>query len=317
MIYRTFEQLQFLYRCMILDTSCSPGILPVELIFQPFARRIAMSAMNEPQAPDLIPGVKNVIAVASGKGGVGKSTTAVNLAIALSQTGASVGIMDADIYGPSIPKMLNITEKPEGEEGKKIPPVVAHGIKAVSMGFFMDEDTPVVWRGPMVGMAVEQLLRDVDWGELDYLVIDLPPGTGDAQLTLTQKVPITGVVIVSTPQAVALADVRKGVNMFKKVDAPILGIIENMSYFICPNCDHRADIFSTGGAKEEAKATGMEFLGDIPLDSHIREDADSGNPILISRPDSPHSEKYRQIVSKMIDLIAASSNAKMPKIIIE
>ena len=276
-----------------------------------------MSAMNEPQAPDLIPGVKNVIAVASGKGGVGKSTTAVNLAIALSQTGASVGIMDADIYGPSIPKMLNITEKPEGEEGKKIPPVVAHGIKAVSMGFFMDEDTPVVWRGPMVGMAVEQLLRDVDWGELDYLVIDLPPGTGDAQLTLTQKVPITGVVIVSTPQAVALADVRKGVNMFKKVDAPILGIIENMSYFICPNCDHRADIFSTGGAKEEAKATGMEFLGDIPLDSHIREDADSGNPILISRPDSPHSEKYRQIVSKMIDLIAASSNAKMPKIIIE
>jgi ATP-binding protein involved in chromosome partitioning len=275
-----------------------------------------MSAMNEPQAPDLIPGVKHVIAIASGKGGVGKSTTAVNLAIAMSQTGASVGIMDADIYGPSIPRMLNITEKPEGEEGKKIPPITAHGIKAVSMGFFMDEDTPVVWRGPMVGMAVEQLLRDVDWGELDYLIIDLPPGTGDAQLTLTQKVPLTGVVIVSTPQAVALADVRKGVNMFKKVDAPILGIIENMSYFVCPNCDHRAEIFSHGGAKDEAEATGMDFLGNIPLDSHIREDADSGHPILISRPDSQHSENYRQIAAKIIDIVATTGN-QMPNIVIE
>lgn len=275
-----------------------------------------MSAMNEPQPPALIPGIKNVIAVASGKGGVGKSTTAVNLAIALSQTGAAVGILDADIYGPSIPRMLNITEKPEGEEGKKIPPVTAHGIKAVSMGFFMEEDTPVVWRGPMVGMAVEQLLRDVDWGELDYLVVDLPPGTGDAQLTLTQKVPITGVIIVSTPQAVALADVRKGINMFKKVDAPILGVIENMSYFICPNCDHRAEIFSHGGAKDEADATGMEFLGGIPLDSHIREDADSGNPILISRPDSPHSKKYRDIAGRIIELVSVAGD-KMPKIVIE
>ncbi|MBF0454371.1 MAG: Mrp/NBP35 family ATP-binding protein [Magnetococcales bacterium] len=279
-----------------------------------------MSAMNEPQQPDpnLIPGVKHVIAVASGKGGVGKSTTAVNLAIALSQTGASVGIMDADIYGPSIPRMLNITEKPEGEEGKKIPPVTAHGIKAVSMGFFMDEDTPVVWRGPMVGMAVEQLLRDVEWGELDYLIIDLPPGTGDAQLTLTQKVPLTGVVIVSTPQAVALADVRKGVNMFKKVDAPILGIIENMSYFVCPKCGHQADIFSHGGAKQEAEATGMNFLGDVPLDSSIRENADAGTPILIAQPDSPHSAKYREIANRVIELIAQSpKGGKMPNIVIE
>ncbi|MBF0447248.1 MAG: iron-sulfur cluster carrier protein ApbC [Magnetococcales bacterium] len=279
-----------------------------------------MSAMNEQKQenPNLIPGVKHVIAVASGKGGVGKSTTAVNLAIALSQTGASVGILDSDIYGPSIPRMLNINEKPHAKEGEKIPPVMAHGIKAISMGFFMDEDTPVVWRGPMVGMAVEQLLRDVDWGELDYLVIDLPPGTGDAQLTLTQKVPITGVIIVSTPQAVALADVRKGVNMFKKVDVPILGIIENMSYFICPNCDHQADIFSHGGAKKEAEDTGMNFLGNIPLDAHIREDADSGNPILISRPDSPHSQQYRAIVARVIDLIdAQSDSAPMPNIVIE
>jgi ATP-binding protein involved in chromosome partitioning len=277
-----------------------------------------MSAAQEPQEPNLIPGVKHVIAVASGKGGVGKSTTAVNLAIAISKTGASVGILDADIYGPSIPRMLNIAEKPEAEEGKKIPPVVAHGIKAVSMGFFMDEDTPVVWRGPMVGMAVEQLLRDVDWGELDYLVIDLPPGTGDAQLTLTQKVPINGVVIVSTPQAVALADVRKGVNMFKKVDAPILGIIENMSYFVCPKCDHRADIFSTGGAEKEAEATGMKFLGGVPLDSEIREHADSGIPILIAKPDSVHSNKYNEIAKLVVELVDSStSQEQMPKIVIE
>jgi ATP-binding protein involved in chromosome partitioning len=277
-----------------------------------------MSAAQEPQAPSLIPGIKNVIAVASGKGGVGKSTTAVNLAIAIAQTGASVGILDADIYGPSIPRMLNITAKPNAVEGKKIPPITAHGIKAVSMGFFMDEDAPVVWRGPMVGMAVEQLLRDVDWGELDYLVIDLPPGTGDAQLTLTQKVPITGAVIVSTPQAVALADVRKGVNMFKTVDVPILGIIENMSYFVCPKCEHRVDIFSSGGAKKEAEATGMKFLGDIPLDSEIREHADSGTPILIAKPDSVHSKKYREIAGLALEIIEASSPKDgMPNIVIE
>ena len=267
----------------------------------------------------LIPGVKNVIAVASGKGGVGKSTTAVNLALALSQTGASVGILDADIYGPSLPRMLNVEGRPQPEDGSKIPPSEAHGLKVMSMGFFMDEDTPVVWRGPMVGMAVEQLLRDVNWGELDYLVVDLPPGTGDAQLTLTQKVPITGVVIVSTPQDVALMDVKKGINMFHKVDAPVLGIIENMSYFLCPGCGHRAEIFSHGGARKEAERSGIEFLGEIPLDGAVREHADRGIPLLISMPDSPQSAKYREIAARIAAMVATMSfqGGGFPNIVIE
>ncbi|MBF0426897.1 MAG: Mrp/NBP35 family ATP-binding protein [Magnetococcales bacterium] len=205
---------------------------------------------------NLLPGVRNVIAVASGKGGVGKSTTAVNLALALHQTGAAVGILDADVYGPSLPRMLNVPRMPSNSEGGEngIAPVAVFGIKAISMGFFVPEDAPMVWRGPMVGMAVEQLLRDVDWGELDYLIVDLPPGTGDAQLTLTQKVPLTGVVIVSTPQDVALADVRKGINMFRKVDVPVLGIIENMSYHLCPQCGHRSEIFAHGFAPGPSRA---------------------------------------------------------------
>ncbi len=263
----------------------------------------------------LIPGVKNVIAVASGKGGVGKSTTAVNLALALSQTGAAVGILDADIYGPSLPRMLNVSGNPPPEDGSKIPPSEAHGMKVISMGFFMDEETPVVWRGPMVGMAVEQLLRDIDWGELDYLVVDLPPGTGDAQLTLTQKVPITGVVIVSTPQDVALADVKKGINMFHKVDAPVLGIIENMSYFLCPGCGHRAEIFSHGGARQEAEKSGIEFLGEIPIDGEVRKHADEGVPLLISMPDSPQSQKYREIASRVATM--GFQGTAFPKIVVE
>ena len=276
---------------------------------------------TKPEDNDLIPGVKNVIAVASGKGGVGKSTTAVNLAVALAQSGASVGILDADIYGPSLPRMLNIQGKPEQEEGKsQVEPMEAYGLlKVMSMGFFMEEDTPVVWRGPMVGMAVEQLLRDVDWGELDYLVIDLPPGTGDAQLTLTQKVPITGAVIVSTPQDIALSDVKKGINMFKKVDVPILGIIENMSYYLCPSCGHRAEIFSHGGAKREAEKAGMVFLGHIPLDTTICENADAGTPILITLPDSPQTAIYRETASKIAAQVATMQyNAKSaPKIVVE
>ena len=285
--------------------------------------RVSMTAQvreaKRKEADSLIPGVKNVVAVASGKGGVGKSTTAVNLALALSQTGARVGILDADIYGPSIPRMLNIHEKPQAEQGRKIQPAEAYGMKAISMGFFMADDTPVVWRGPMVGMAVEQLLRDVDWGELDYLVVDLPPGTGDAQLTLTQKVPIDGVVIVSTPQDVALADVKKGINMFRKVDAPVLGIIENMSYFLCPDCGHRSEIFSHGGARKEAERAGLTFLGEIPLDSEIREDADAGRPILISHPDSPQTARYRDIAARVAAAIAtlAFQSKKFPSIVVE
>ncbi|MBF0462294.1 MAG: iron-sulfur cluster carrier protein ApbC [Magnetococcales bacterium] len=268
----------------------------------------------------LLPGVKNVIAVASGKGGVGKSTTAVNLAIALAQSGASVGMLDADIYGPSLPRMLNVTGRPTQSAQKgKAEPAVAYGMKVMSMGFFMEEDAPVVWRGPMVGMAVEQLLRDVDWGELDYLVVDLPPGTGDAPLTLAQKVPITGVIIVSTPQDVALSDVKKGINMFKKVDVPILGIIENMSYFLCPGCGHRSEIFSHGGALREAEAAGMVFLGHIPLDTAICENADAGTPILITQPDSPQTAIYREIAAQVAAQVATRQFAgqKFPNIVVE
>ncbi|MBF0137753.1 MAG: Mrp/NBP35 family ATP-binding protein [Magnetococcus sp. DMHC-1] len=270
---------------------------------------------------NLLPGVRHVIAVASGKGGVGKSTTAVNLALALHQAGATVGLLDADIYGPSLPRMLNIPHLPKENEGGEngIKPAEAFGIKAMSMGFFVPEGAPMVWRGPMVGMAVEQLLRDVDWGVLDYLVVDLPPGTGDAQLTLTQKVPLTGVVIVSTPQDVALADVRKGINMFRKVDVPVLGIIENMSYHICSHCGHRAEIFSHGGARRQAEAEGMPFLGEIPLDQFIREDADSGQPIVVSRPDAPQSVVYRQIAAAVVERInqIGLEATDAPRIVVE
>ncbi|MBF0622437.1 MAG: iron-sulfur cluster carrier protein ApbC [Magnetococcales bacterium] len=275
------------------------------------------------QATELLPHVKNVIAVASGKGGVGKSTTAVNLALALSRMGASVGIMDADIYGPSLPRMLNITERPNpdevGEKGKGVEPIMAHGLKAISMGLFVPEEAPMVWRGPMVGMAVEQLLRDIEWGELDYLIIDLPPGTGDAQLTLTQKVPLTGVVIISTPQDVALLDVKKGINMFKKVNAPVLGVVENMSYYLCPDCGHRAEIFSHGGARKQAEADGIEFLGELPLDEKICKDADSGNPTMVSDPDGLQGKRYQEIASKIAAKVATlrHNEQAFPKIVVE
>jgi ATP-binding protein involved in chromosome partitioning len=241
---------------------------------------------------ELMEGVSNVIAVASGKGGVGKSTTAVNLALGLASCGARVGILDADIYGPSIPRMLGVSGKPTSKDGKTLEPKEAYGLKAMSIGFLIDEETPMVWRGPMVMQALEQLIGDTNWGELDYLIVDLPPGTGDTQLTLSQKVPLTGSVIVSTPQDIALLDARRGFQMFEKVGVPNLGIVENMSLFICPNCGHETDIFSHGGGEELARQYGVEFLGSVPLDAKIREQADNGCPTVQAEPDSRQAEIF-------------------------
>ncbi len=248
--------------------------------------------------PNIIPGVKHVIAISSGKGGVGKSTVAVNLAVALSLNGAKVGLLDADIYGPNIPMMMGVEKTPEQQEGK-ITPAESHGIKLISMGFFVPEETAVVWRGPMVHTAIQQLFRDVLWGELDYLLIDLPPGTGDAQLTLTQLVPLAGAVTVTTPQEVALHDVRKGIMMFQKVNVPLLGIVENMSFFVCGHCGERTEIFSHGGGERAAEKLGIPFLGRVPIDPAIRAGGDTGNPIVIAKPDSPQAKAFREIADKL------------------
>jgi ATP-binding protein involved in chromosome partitioning len=248
---------------------------------------------------NLIPGVKYVIAVSSGKGGVGKSTVSVNLAVAMAQTGAKVGLLDADIYGPNIPMMMGVSKPPDQIDGK-IAPAESHGVKLISMGFFVPEDTAIVWRGPMVHTAIQQLFRDVLWGELDYLLIDLPPGTGDAQLTLTQLVPLTGAVTVTTPQEVALHDVRKGMMMFQKVNVPLLGIVENMSYFLCGHCGERTEIFSHGGGERAAAKLGVPFLGRVPIDPAIRDGGDSGNPIVVADPASPQSAAFRDIAKKII-----------------
>ncbi len=254
---------------------------------------------NSPGGKQLIPGVRTIIAVASGKGGVGKSTTAVNLALALAAKGLKVGILDADIYGPSQPRMMGISGRPKSPDGKTLEPMQNYGVKVMSMGFLVPEDTPMIWRGPMVMGALEQMLRDVAWGELDVMVIDLPPGTGDAQLTIAQRVPVTGAVIVSTPQDIALLDARKGLNMFRKVEVPVLGIIENMSYHVCSNCGHVENIFDHGGAKREAERLGTEFLGELPLHIAIRETSDGGHPIVISQPESEHAKAYRRIADRI------------------
>ena len=247
----------------------------------------------------MLPGVKSIIAVASGTGGVGKSTTAVNLALALKAQGLRVGLLDADIYGPSQPRMLGISGEPTSSDGTTLDPKEGHGIKCMSMGFLVDEETPIIWRGPMVQTALQQMMRDINWGTLDVMVVDMPPGTGDAQLTMAQQVPLTGAVIVSTPQDIALLDARKGMNMFRQVDVPVLGIIENMSYFACPHCGERTDVFSHGGARKEADEVGMEFLGEIPLDIEIRETSDSGNPIVVSNPESEHAQVYTAIAKRV------------------
>ena len=268
----------------------------------------------------LVPGIKNIIAVASGKGGVGKSTTAVNLALALATEGATVGMLDADIYGPSQPIMLGITGRPTSRDGKTMEPMEGHGIQAMSVGFLIESDTPMVWRGPMVTQALEQLLNETKWRELDYLVVDLPPGTGDIQLTLAQKVPVTGAVIVTTPQDIALIDARKGLKMFEKVGIPILGVVENMAIHICSNCGHAEHIFGTGGGEKMCKDYGVEFLGSLPLDIRIREQADSGKPTVVADPEGPVAAIYRDIARKVAARIAKQSEDRssvFPKIVIQ
>ena len=245
-------------------------------------------------------GVAAIIAVASGKGGVGKSTTSVNIALALSRLGKKVGVMDADIYGPSIPRMMGITGQPRSEDGSTLIPMENYGVKCMSMGFMVPEEEPTIWRGPMVMSALEQMVRDVEWAPLDILIVDMPPGTGDAQLTMAQGTELAGAIIVSTPQDIALLDARKGLNMFRQVDVPIIGLIENMSYYICPKCGDEAHIFDNGGAKETAEKYGCTFLGEIPLDKEIRETSDAGRPIVVSKTSSPHAKAYMKIAAKVI-----------------
>jgi ATP-binding protein involved in chromosome partitioning len=261
------------------------------------------------QAPTVqkisLPDVKYVVAIASGKGGVGKSTTSVNLAAALSQRGLKVGLLDADIYGPSIPRMMGASGKPDISDAKKMIPHIAHGIKTMSMGYLIDEAAPMVWRGPMVHSAITQMFRDVEWGVLDILVVDLPPGTGDAQLTMAQSAPLAGAVIVSTPQDIALLDARKGLAMFQKVDIPVLGIIENMSWFECPTCHTRHDIFSHGGAKAEATKLNVPFLGEIPLDITVREQGDAGTPLVVVDPNGTIAKQYQAIADRLWSVLTA------------
>jgi ATP-binding protein involved in chromosome partitioning len=265
-----------------------------------------------------VSGVANIVAVASGKGGVGKSTTAVNLAAGLSAKGLKVGILDADIYGPSLPRLLGLKGQPK-QVDDKLEPMSAYGLKVMSMGFLVDEETPMIWRGPMVMSALTQMLKDVAWGELDILVVDMPPGTGDAQLTMAQQVPLAGAVIVSTPQDLALIDARKGLNMFRKVNVPVLGIVENMSTFVCPHCGTRSDIFGHGGAKQEAERLGVPFLGEVPLTMSVRELSDQGRPIVVSDPESPAAEAFRQIADRTwAELQGAKTDSRpAPRIVIE
>jgi ATP-binding protein involved in chromosome partitioning len=268
----------------------------------------------------LVPGVKNIVAVASGKGGVGKSTTAVNLALALAAEGATVGVLDADIYGPSQPMMLGIRGRPQSKDGKSLEPMEGHGLQAMSIGFLIDIETPMVWRGPMVTQALEQLLNETKWRDIDYLVVDLPPGTGDIQLTLAQRVPVTGAIIVTTPQDIALIDARKGFKMFEKVGIPILGIVENMSLHICSNCGHEERIFGAGGAGRMAQDYGVEVLGALPLDIGIREQADSGKPTVVSDPDGRVAQIYKEIARRVAVQIAERQqdhSAAFPKIVIQ
>ncbi len=264
--------------------------------------------------PAPLPGVRRIVAVASGKGGVGKSTVSVNLALALAQSGAAVGLLDADIYGPNVPRMLGELGRPKAHEGK-IVPLVRHGLRVISVGYLLGEQSPIIWRGPLVAQALKQLLHEVHWGELDYLIVDLPPGTGDTQLTLVQAVPLTGGVIVTTPSAVALMDAERGLRMFREARVPILGIVENMSYFICPHCQGETDIFSRGGGRQVSDSLGVPFLGEIPLNPTIREGGDTGAPVVVAMPESPEAQIFRNVADKVRLATEAAAEA-MPQMII-
>ncbi len=287
---------------------------------QPPARPSAGAPPPQPKAgrsqPIAVPGVANIIAVASGKGGVGKSTTAVNLALGLKALGLKAGILDADVYGPSLPRLMGLTGRPQVKDNR-LQPMQAHGIKVMSMGFLVDEGTPVVWRAPMVMSALTQMLREVDWAPLDVLVVDMPPGTGDAQLTMAQQVAMKGAVIVSTPQDLALIDARKGLNMFRQVEVPVLGIVENMSYFLCPSCGTRSDIFGHGGAELEARKLNVPFLGAVPLHMRIRETSDRGEPVTAIEPEGEHAKIYRGIAEKVAAALAGGAQRAAPRIVVE
>ncbi|WP_316979014.1 Mrp/NBP35 family ATP-binding protein [Shumkonia mesophila] len=307
-----------------------PGVLTATVVLTA-ERQAAAEPKPAPHAHDhghghghqdepLLPQVRAIVAVASGKGGVGKSTTAVNLALALAVRGLKVGVLDADIYGPSIPRMLGIKGQPTSSDGRSINPMRNHGVECMSIGFLVEEEMPIIWRGPMVMSALEQMMKDVRWSPLDIMVVDMPPGTGDAQLTMAQRVPLIGAVIVSTPQDIALADARKGLNMFRKVNVPVLGIVENMSYFACPHCGERTDIFSHGGARAEAELLGVDCLGEVPLDIVIRETSDGGNPIVVSDPASPHAKAYLDIADKVwvkVEAELAERERAAPRILVQ
>jgi ATP-binding protein involved in chromosome partitioning len=278
----------------------------------------AAAARAASGGPTGVPGVKSIIAVASGKGGVGKSTTAINLALALRDLGLKVGVLDADIYGPSLPKLLAIKERPETIGGTRLKPISRHGLAVMSIGFLIEEETPMIWRGPMVMSALTQMLREVEWGEIDVMVVDMPPGTGDAQLTMAQQVPLAGAVIVSTPQDLALIDARRGIAMFRRVNVPVLGIVENMSYFLCPHCGTRSDIFGHGGARHEAERLDVPFLGEVPLDMTIRETSDAGQPVVATQPDGPHAKVYRAIAEGVRERLSGHAGSRpAPRIVIE